>query len=204
MVAIAVLFPCVFVLIRSSSYLECNNLFRIIFNPLHKSEPELSFQSVRQNGDNPMGISASVSGHTGLEVTSSNNGGEHAELLRTKFHRVLANVPHPLPEVTNVPSPSSPHHVHSSHSGSPKLDSLHLTEPLPKITVQTHPAPECTTTLHLNYAISCHPSAIAPAHPSLSPTVLSEAATIPPLPSISLVSQHLPWKIETKPVQGTS
>ncbi|KAJ8696707.1 hypothetical protein PTI98_006554 [Pleurotus ostreatus] len=166
------------------SYLECNN-------PLHRSEPELSFQSVSQNRDNPMGISASASDHTGLEVTSSNNGGEHAEPLRTKFHWVLANVPHPLPEVTNDPSPSSPHHVQSSHSGSPKLDSLHLTEPLPKITVKIHSALECTTTPHLN---SCHPS--------LSPTVLSEAATIPPLPSISLISQHLPWKIEIKPAAG--
>ncbi|KAF9501627.1 hypothetical protein BDN71DRAFT_725398 [Pleurotus eryngii] len=181
------------------SYVECNNLFRIIFNPLYESEPELSFQSVSQDGDNSMGISTSASDHTDLEDTSSKNGREHAEPLRTKFHRVLANVPHPPPEVINDPSPSSPHHVQPSHSGPPEMDSPYSTKPLPRMTMQIHLALGYTTTPHLNYDISCHPSTLTPAHSSLSPAILSEVATRPPLPSITLVSQYLPWKLEIKP-----
>ncbi|KAL4266558.1 protein of unknown function DUF6699 [Pleurotus pulmonarius] len=70
------------------------------------------------------------------------------------------------------------------------------------MTVQIHPALGYTTTPHLNYDVSCHPSTISPAHPSLSPTILNEAATLPPLPSITLVSQYLPWKLEIKPANG--
>ncbi|KAF7428516.1 hypothetical protein PC9H_007740 [Pleurotus ostreatus] len=117
-----------------------------------------------------------------------------------RFAADIPATPSPTWSQFSLPSTSGPKTPSPvSHYG---LDSPYFTKPLPQMTVQIHPALGYSTTPHLNYDISCHPSTLTPAHPSLSPAILSEAATRPPLPSITLVSQYLPWKLEIKPTVG--
>ena len=83
------------------------------------------------------------------------------------------------------------------HFGSP-----YACSPLPTVPTQIHPALGFSHTPHLSYNVSLPPTTVTPHLPSLSPTVLAESATNPPLPTLTIVHPYLPWPITITPSSG--
>ena len=68
--------------------------------------------------------------------------------------------------------------------------------PLPSIDI--HPLLAVSKTPSLIYDMSRHISSLYPSHPSLSPHRLAEPATEPPMTSLVIVCDHLPWPINIR------
>jgi len=113
--------------------------------------------------------------------------------------------PSPSPTFITTSLPSSPESPTFNHIGSP-----YAYTPLPPINGQLHPslgpvrvnailgfAPRPT----FDWDLSLHPSSL---HTPLPAQVLAKAATNPPLPSLTIISHHLPWSITVKPSSSTS
>ncbi|KAJ8521153.1 hypothetical protein ONZ45_g2100 [Pleurotus djamor] len=114
-------------------------------------------------------------------------------------HFDIPPTPSPTYSWTSLPSSSGLQTPPSlMHFGSP-----YNTKPLPNMPVQLHPTLCYSLAPPLNYNISCHPSTVTPAHPSLPNTVLNEAATRPPLPFISIVCKHIPWRLDVRSSNGS-
>lgn len=78
------------------------------------------------------------------------------------------------------------------------IGSPYACSPLPSIPATIHPLLAVSNTPSLIYDMSRHISSLRPSHPSLSPHRLAEPATEPPLPSLTIVCPHLPWRINVK------
>ncbi|KIK00417.1 hypothetical protein K443DRAFT_679215 [Laccaria amethystina LaAM-08-1] len=82
------------------------------------------------------------------------------------------------------------------------------TQPIPRSPYAWSPLPSIRTTIHpvlgvsnrpsLMYDMSRHISTLRLSHPSLSPRLLAEPATQPPMHSLTIVCPHLPWPINVK------
>jgi hypothetical protein len=77
--------------------------------------------------------------------------------------------------------------------------SPHARAPLPSVASRIHGALSVATfSANIFYDVSWPPST-AQLHPSISPHVLSEPATQPPLPCMTIIHRHLPWTIRVVP-----
>lgn len=74
--------------------------------------------------------------------------------------------------------------------------------PLPPMPCSPHTLLSVTASPLLYYHLTMDPSA-AQLHPSLPRQALTEPATQPPLPFISIISPHLPWSINVTPSKLT-
>jgi hypothetical protein len=75
--------------------------------------------------------------------------------------------------------------------------------PTDKHTVQLHPLLRFTHSPVLNFDVTLSPSNISTYHQGLSASALSEPASKPPLPSLTVISPHLPWSINVAAPYGT-
>ena len=80
-----------------------------------------------------------------------------------------------------------------SYIGSPYTYS-----PLPSVPAAIHPLLAVSNSPSLIYDMSRHISSLRPSNPSLSPHLLDEPATLPRMPSLTIICPHLPWRINLK------
>jgi hypothetical protein len=94
--------------------------------------------------------------------------------------------------------PAKHSHIHSGETQPIPRRAPYAWSPLPSIRTTIHPVLAVSNRPSLICDMSRHLSSLRFSHPSLSPHLLTEPATQPPMHSLTIVCPNLPWPINVK------